>query len=66
MDLSMEDAAGDQSDRKVVKQGFKMDLFNGYHRCGGVRQLKAEGEHERTDRPLCVIQVIRTDGQTLG
>lgn len=58
----MEDAVTEQSGRKVVKEIFKMILFDWCHLCSVVLQLMAEDGYERTERSLHLIRIIHMNG----
>lgn len=58
-------AVAEDIDRNVVKKGVRVLLLDGRHRCGAMRQLKAEGGHWRSKIPLYVTHLIRRNGQAI-
>lgn len=60
-EFAMHKAVTVEGGRKVVKQGFKINILDKRHRRSSMCQLKTEGEHKWTERPPRKIQVICQD-----
>lgn len=58
----MKDVIGEEGVQNVMKEWFRLTLFNGPRRCSTVHQLKVELGHERISRPLRVIWSTWRDG----